>query len=75
MKVGQLHVCGAQNQLVKVGLGSLASGFLSLPARADVSNTLQEGSALIQKDTVISVAFTVAVIALGAVSLGVRVLQ
>jgi len=66
------HACGAQKRLNRLGLGILAPGLVSLPARADV---LQEGTTLIQKDAVISVAFTVAVVALGAVTLGVLYLS
>ena len=54
-----------QSQLGLLILGTIAPSIVSLPANAGVLDG-------IQKDTVISVAFTVAVIALGAVTLGVR---
>ncbi len=68
---GREPACSAQIQMGRLPLGLLAPASIALPARADVSESLQQGSALIQKDAVISVAFTVAVIALGAVTLGV----
>ena len=59
------HEHGTQTQLGLLGLGTIVPSIVSLPANAGVIDG-------IQKDTVISVAFTVAVIALGAVTVGVR---
>ena len=56
---------GLQTQLGLLSSCILAPSIVSLPANAGVIDG-------IQKDTVISVAFTVAVVALGAVTLGVR---
>jgi hypothetical protein len=67
----QSHACGARRPLEQLGVGILAHGVVALPARADVLERIQEGSTLLQKDAVISVAFTAAVVALGAVTLGV----
>ena len=42
------------------------------PAKADLSGAIQAGSNLVQKDTIIAVAFGTAILALGAVTIGVR---
>ena len=45
----------------------------SQPAKADISDVIQAGSNLVQKDTIIAIAFGTAILALGAVTVGVRV--
>lgn len=42
------------------------------PAKADLSGAIQAGSNLVQRDTIIAVAFGTAILALGAVTIGVR---
>ena len=44
----------------------------SQPAKADILDVFQAGSNLVQKDTVIGLAFGTAILALGAVTIGVR---
>ena len=68
------HQKQSPEELALKGITVLGIGLpvLARESRADFLETVQAGSDLVQKDTIIGIAFGTAILALGAVTIGVR---
>ena len=69
--LSQNHDSSAPRLLqLSLAVGAGVTG-TSSPAHADIMETIEAGTSLIQKDTIIGIAFGTAILALGAVTIGV----